>query len=234
MLFPAFLRKALHKVEGFPRVLFGKGREGVKAFTEPGEAHRDDGNAVYRRPEGFELPHGVQQLFPVVETGAADDLAVHDDAGLRKAAHDVNALPGLRIPEHFAAQLRVHGVYRDVDGAHMQGDDALHLTRREIRERDVVAEQEAQARVVVFKIHGFAHAAGELVNEAEDTGVGAGARRVHQVALKIEPQVAALRLFDMQRILRADAPGQRTRRVDRLYIVVFHPGSLLSHVIAGR
>ena len=153
----------------------------------------------------------------------------------------------------------------------MQGDDALHLTRREIRERDVVAEQEAQARVVVFKIHGFAHAAGELVDEAEDAGIGAGARRVHQVALKIEPQVAALRLFDMQGIPRAvrplqrhvqnpvigeefvvehvedfvavdghngvpdaDAPGQRTRRVDRLYIVVFHPGSLLSHVIAGR
>ena len=267
----AFFREALHQVECLPRMLLCEGREGIAIFAVFGQTHRHDGHAVHRRPEGFQLPHGAEKLRPVVESRAADDLAVHDDARLCKAAHDVDGLASLGVAQHVTAKLRVHGVHRHIDGTHMQGDDALHLAVGEVCERDVVSEKKAQSRVVVLKIHGFAHAAGQLVNEAEDTGISAGARRVHEVAFKVQPQVAALGFLDMQRIARPvrplqdhfefpvigeelviehvedliavdghyrvpdlHAPMQRTRRIDRLYIIVFHPGSLLSRVIAGR
>ena len=85
----------------------------------------------------------------------------------------------------------------------MQRDDALDLALREVRKRDVVAEQEAQARVVVLEVHGAAHTLRELVDEAEDAVVRAGARRVHQVALELKPKVAADGLADVHLALAA-------------------------------
>ena len=112
------------------------------------------------------------------------------------------------VAQHFAAQGLVRCVHRHVYGAYVQGDNALNLALGEIGERDVIAKKKAQTRVVIFKIHGFAHAARELVYKTENAVIGAGTRRVHQVAFKIQPQIAALGLAHGELMARAVRPFQ--------------------------
>ena len=90
----------------------------------------------------------------------------------------------------------------------MQGDDPVDLTRGEIGQGDVVAQQKAQPCVVILEVHRRAHTLRKLVNEAEDTVVRAGTRPVHQVALKIQTEVSALRLVNVQPVLRAVRTGK--------------------------
>ena len=96
----------------------------------------------------------------------------------------------------------------DVDGADVQGDDPFDLPFGQVRQGDIISQQEAETGIVVLKIHGFAHALGELVDEAEHAVVGAGAGRVHQIALKLQPQIAALRFVDGHFMLAAVRPAQ--------------------------
>ena len=174
-----------HHVQGLGGVLFGKGGQRGEALTEFGQAHGHNGDAVHLGVQCLQLPHGLQQGLPVVQAGAADDLAVHNDAGLGKAAHDLHALPCSWVAQQLTAQLRVGGVDGDVDGADVQGDDTLDLPPGEIGQGDVIAQQEAEPGVIILEVHGGAHALGQLVNEAEDAAVGAGPGRVHQVAFKV-------------------------------------------------
>ena len=226
----AFIAEAFDKVDSLGSVLRRKRRERIELFAELREPDGDDGDAVHRRVHLLKILHGAQKLLPVIEAGAADDLAVHDDARLREAAHNVDALPGSFVAQHLAAQLGIRRLDGYVYGAYMQGDDALHLARGEVRERDIVAEEEAQARVVVLEIHGFAHTARELVNEAEHAGIRAGARLIHKIALKIEAEVAALALLHIQLILAAVRSFQADlqRLVIREELVIEHVEDLVA------
>ena len=84
----------------------------------------------------------------------------------------------------------------DVDGADVQVNDALGLPLRQVRQGDVVTQQEAEPGVVVLEVQGGAHARRHLVHEAEDAVVGAGAHLVHQVGVEVEAQILTLRLAD--------------------------------------
>lgn len=86
------------------------------------------------------------------DAGAGDDLAVHGDVGGGKAAHDLNALSCPLVFQHLHPQLGVRGVYRDVDGADVQVNNALHLALREVGKGQVVAHKEGQPGVIIFKI----------------------------------------------------------------------------------
>ena len=193
--------KAFHHVQSLGGVFPGKGLQLRQSLPEFGQTHRHDGNAVHLGVQCLQLPHGPQQSLPVVEAGAADDLAVHDNAGLGKAAHDRHALPRPGVSQQLAAQLRVGSVDGDVDGADVQGNDTLNLPLGEIGQGDVIAQQEAEPGVIILKVHGGAHALGQLVNKAEDAAVGAGPGRIHQIALEVQPQVAALVFQHMDVVL---------------------------------
>src|SRR5439155_23113897 len=71
--------------------------------------------------------------------------------------------------------------------------DARELGLLQIRERDVVAVQEREAEVVVLDIEALAHAARELMDEAEHALVGAGGdlRRARRLQLEAEPRSPA-------------------------------------------
>ena len=97
---------------------------------------------------------------------------------------------------------------RDIDGADVQVNNTLSLTLREIGKGDVVAHQKAEPCVIILEIHGAAHTPGQLVNKAEDTAVGAGAGCIHQVAFKVQAQIAALRLFHTDCVLAAIRAAQ--------------------------
>jgi len=93
-------------------------------------------------------------------------------------------------------QLGVGGVDGDVDGADVQVDDALGLPLRQVGQGDVVAQQEAEPRIVVLEVQRGAHAGGHLVHEAEDAVVGAGAHLIHQIGVEVQTQILPLRLAD--------------------------------------
>ena len=203
VLFKAPVAELGYHVQRLGGVLLCERRQRVQPLAELRQSHRDYRHAVHPGVQRLEVAHRAHKLLSVVEAGAADDLAVHRDAGFREAAHGVYRLSGARIAQHGAAQLRICRVDGDVYRAYMQRDDALYLALREVRKRDVVAEKEAQARVVILEVHGAAHALRELVDEAENAVVRAGARRVHQVALELKPKVAANGLADVHLALTA-------------------------------
>ena len=106
--------------------------------------------------------------------------------------HDVDALPGPPVFQHLCPQGPVGGVDGYVNGEDTQVDNPLYLPGGEIGEGEVVAQQEGQAGVVVLEVEGGAHPRGHLVHKAEDAPVGAGPSPVHQVGLKLQPQVLPL------------------------------------------
>ena len=86
----------------------------------------------------------------------------------------------------------------DVDGADAQLNNPPHLPVRQVGEGDIIAHQEAQPGVVVLEIEGVPAAGGHLVHEAEQAVIGAGPGLVHEVGLKVQPQVRPLGLFHPQ------------------------------------
>ena len=111
------------------------------------------------------------------------------------------------ILEHLAAagvfhqfdpQLRIGGVDRDIDGADVHFDDAGDVLIGHIGEGDIAAEQEAHAAVVIFEVEGFAHAAGQLIDEAENALIGAVVLAIHEVIGKFQPQLVVLLFFDVK------------------------------------
>ena len=137
-------------------------------------------------------------MLAVIPAGTDNDLAVHLDVGRAEGAHILQALIGVFVAQQRAPELRLGRLHGDVDGADAQVDDALRLALGEVRERDVVAHEEAQARVIVLKIERVAHIRRHLIDKAEQAVVRAGARLVHQVGIKIEAEILALLLFDRQ------------------------------------
>ena len=189
-----FLPPALqlgHGLQG-PRPV--EGGEGVQALPVAGEAHGHTGHAEEPLPQGEELLQSEFQGRTVVEAGAQDDLAVEPDAALCQAVQVAQGVPGEAVAHHLAAELRVHGVHRHVNGrdAHLQ--NAVDLPVVDIGEGDVVAEQEGEPVVVVLEIEGLPHAFGQLVDKAEHTLVPAGALPVHEVGLKFQAQAGVLGL----------------------------------------
>ena len=181
---------------------------------------------MHLRIERCKVVHRALQLHTVVQTGAANDLAVHGDAAVGKAPHDLERFPGAGIAEQERTQLRVRRMYGDVDGADVQVDDALHLALGQVRERHIIAHEEAQARIVVLEIQRRAHPRRHLVDEAEHAVVGARVSVVHEVGLKVQPQLAAEGLGNVHGVLRpvraAQAHGQL--RVIGVVFIIQHIG----------
>ena len=74
--------------------------------------------------------------------------------------------------EHFAAQLRVHRLDRDIDRSQMETDDTLDILVLHICQGDVVSLEERKSRVIVLKVESFTHSRRHLVDKAEYALVG--------------------------------------------------------------
>ena len=94
---------------------------------------------------------GLFQLLAVIHAGAQHDLRVNLDAGGHDGFEYVHSSLGVAA-HHTTADVGAHGMDRHVHGAHVAGDDVLHVLVGEVRERDKVALQKAQAVVVVANI----------------------------------------------------------------------------------
>ena len=125
-------------------------------------------------------------------------MAVHVDARLRQAAHDVDGFSGVPVAHQLPPQLRVGGVNRDVDGRDAQVDDALDLPWGQVGEGHIVAQQKGQAVIIVLEIEGIPQPFGHLIHKAEDAVVGTPVGMIHQVSLKFQPQVLPLPLADVE------------------------------------
>lgn len=125
VLFKAPVAELGYHVQRLGGVLLCERRQRVQPLAELRQSHRDYRHAVHPGVQRLEVAHRAHKLLSVVEAGAANDLAVHRDAGFREAAHGVYRLSGARIAQHGAAQLRICRVDGDVYRAYMQRDDAL-------------------------------------------------------------------------------------------------------------
>ena len=133
---------------------------------------------------------GLFQLLAVVHAGAQHDLCVNFDAGGHDGLEYVHAALGVAA-HHTTADVGAHGVDRHVHGAHVALDDVLNILVGEVRERDKVALQKAQAVVVIANIKRGAAALGEHRHKAEHAGVDAGTHAVEDGAIELKAPVLA-------------------------------------------
>ena len=94
---------------------------------------------------------GLFQLLAVVHAGAQHDLRMNLYAGGHDGLEHIHAALGVAA-HHTAADVGAYGVDRHVHGAHVALDDVLNIFVGEVRERDKVALQKAQAVVVIANI----------------------------------------------------------------------------------
>ena len=133
---------------------------------------------------------GLFQLLAVVHAGAQHDLRVNLDAGGHDGLEYVHASLGVAA-HHAAADIGAHGVDRHVHGAHVALDDVLNIFVGEVRERDKVALQKAQAIVVVANIERGAAALGQHGHKAEYAGVHTGAHAIKDGAIELQAPILA-------------------------------------------
>ena len=77
----------------------------------------------------------------------------------------------------------------------MQVDNALDLTLGEVCQGEIVAHEEGETGVVIFKVQRLPHAGGHLIHKAEDAFVFAAHLTVHQIGFKLQPQVVVFVLI---------------------------------------
>ena len=147
----------------------------------------------------------------VIQIRADDNLRVHGNAGRCKVVHDFIAVACEAVAAHLPPDVRVCCMDGDVDRADAHLLDFCKVLGGQIRQRDVVAHEERHTHVVILKIKAVAHAAGQLVDEAEDAFVMTARLLVHEIGLKIEAErpvaavddadrpIGSIRLLQIQR-----------------------------------
>ena len=131
-------------------------------------------------------------MRPVVPVRAQDDLGVHGDARPGQALHARHQVAlDARLPEQPVPQLGVGRVDRDEQGREPLLLDPVELALVEVGQRDVVPVQERQAEVVVLDVEALAHAARQLMDEAEHALVGAGGDLAGPRRLELDAEVGS-------------------------------------------
>ena len=133
---------------------------------------------------------GLFKLLAVVHAGAQHDLRVNLDTGGHDGLEYVHASLGVAA-HHTTANVGAYGMDRHVHGTHVALDDVLHVLVGEVRERDEVALQKAQAVVVVANIERGAAALGQHGHKAEHAGVYAGTHAVEDGAIELQTPILA-------------------------------------------
>ena len=197
----------LHDVDhlGAGRRVVGLLRVEPLAVSGDAAGHRRD--ALDHGGHLEQVGQGAAQLVAVVHPAAEHQLAVDRDARLHQPAQIAEGLAPAAVGQHFAAQLGVGGVDRDVDGRDVHPDDAVDLVVVHIGQGDIVAEEEGQPLVVVLEIQAPAHAGGQLVDEAEDAPVGAGMLFIPEIGGKAAPELLPRAARHLPAALGAAHPG---------------------------
>ena len=120
------------------------------------------------------------------------------DAGGHDGLEYVHAALGVAA-HHTTADVGAHGMDRHVHRAHVALDDVLHVLVGEVRERDEVALQKAQAVVVVANIERGAAALGQHGHKAEHAGVDAGTHAIKDGAIEVQAPVLAGKAVELYR-----------------------------------
>ena len=141
---------------------------------------------------------GLFQLLAVVHAGAQYDLRVNLDAGGHDGLEHIHAALGVAA-HHTTADVGAYGMDRHVHRAHVALDDVLHVLVGEVRERDEVALQKAQAVVVVANIERGAAALGQHGHKAEHAGVYAGTHAVEDGAIELQTPILAGKAVELHR-----------------------------------
>ena len=187
-----FFRERLNDIEdGLSGRLIDR-LERIQVLAVARHAERHNRNGVHCRVERLQVVQRTFEFLTVVKSLAYHQLAVHLDAAFCKTLHDLQRFARTRVAQHFHTQLRIGRLHRNVDRRNVHAQDAVDVCFRQVGHRDIVAHQEGHARIVIFHIKRFPHAARQLVDKAKYTPIGALLHAVHQIMLKIQAERFAL------------------------------------------
>ena len=100
----------------------------IQIFPVRGEPARNYRHALHRRVESFKIGKTAFEMLAVVYVLAEDDLPVHRDAGVGKAAHYVHHLSRVFVFHHENAQLRFRRMDGNIDRRKVHLTNAVYLT----------------------------------------------------------------------------------------------------------
>ena len=115
---------------------------------------------------------------------------MHDDAGLGQPLHHRQELAAdPRLTEEPVAERGSVAWTETYSGDSRCSSMRAELVLFEVGQRDVVAVEERQAKVVVLDVEALPHAARQLMDEAEDALVAAGVDLARARRLELEAEI---------------------------------------------
>ena len=133
---------------------------------------------------------------------------------------------GETIVEHLAAQLRVRCLHRNIDRRKLHLDNTVHIFLLHIRQGNIIALQERQTGIIIFKIQGLTHSRRHLVDKTKNTLVAAGTVVAHQTIFKFYAKVIIILFLDLQK------PFFPVRLADQhFYILILDHVTIIKNVL---
>jgi len=158
---------ALALIYGLEYTRFGAIVRAAAVLVMFRQADGHDGGAEHVRIQRRQCAHALFEPRPVVQAGRDDELRVRLDAVVCQPAQLFQHVRRFRIAQTLSARLQIGGVHRHIQRRQALFRQAIPVLLRQIRERDVVAEEKRIAVVVVLDVQRAAHARRVLQNEAE-------------------------------------------------------------------
>ena len=133
---------------------------------------------------------------------------------------------GETIVEHLAAQFRVRCLHRNIDRRKLHLDNTVHIFLLHIRQGNIIALQERQTGIIIFKIQGLTHSRRHLVDKTENTLVAAGTVVAHQTIFKFYAKVIIILFLDLQK------PFFPVRLADQyFYILILDHVTIIKNIL---
>ena len=183
--FLALVAELFHDVDDCRTRLLIKGDLRIQVLAVVGHAAGNGGDALHHRGEFQQVGQRPAKLVAVVDAAAKNQLTVDRDAALDQPGQVLEDFAAPSVRQHPDTKLWVGGVDGNVDGRNVHLDDAVDLVVLHVRHGDVVAEQEAQTLIIIFKVQALSHSRRELVDKAEHAVVGAGMFLVAQIGREV-------------------------------------------------
>ena len=167
------------------------------------------------------------QFEAIVITWSEHNLSIELDARIEQPLEHLNAMRRM-LSDHFTAHLGRDAVQRKAQRRDMALDDFLKIVFSQIRERDKIALQKAQAPIVIAQHERSARVFGELAHEAEHAGIAARFDFIEYGAVEFDAPIFALiaEEVDLARL----AVGVDIRNGDFLAIGIPPP---IEHIAQG-
>ena len=138
---PEFSLPAFNNLQCCFRGFFIKGLKRIKPLPKPGKSDRNHRHAFHHRQIFCQIPNRPFQFFPVVDSPAKYDLAIHRNLCRIEPVYLFERLPGKTVVQHLTAQTGIRRVDRNIDRRQLKPDNPLNIMVFHISQGNIIPLQ---------------------------------------------------------------------------------------------